>query len=133
MFPAGPRAHRFFFVTAWGIGKKDAAWKFVRWPASKEKAVHLQGERSIQCSRSSAYNDPRGMANYPADWAKAVSDSLPYGVSYDRPAVTAVSEARDIIGEVVVQSILGQDYRKAAKEAQAKFQALLDREEIGKK
>ena len=138
MFPAGPRAHKFFFVTAWGIGignqskNKDAAWKFVRWMTSKEKTMQLQGVQSIQCSRSSAYNDPEGMKNFPADWAKAVSESLPYGVSYDRPAVTAVGEARDIIGEVVVQSILGQDYKKAAKEANAKFQTLLDREGLSK-
>ncbi|MDR1518695.1 MAG: extracellular solute-binding protein [Planctomycetota bacterium] len=140
MFPAGPAKHSFFFVTSWGIGiangsaHKEAAWKFIRWFTDKERTLYLQGEKSVQCCRTSIYNHPDGMRNFPADWAEAVSESIKFGVPFDRPPVIAVGEARDIIGEVAVSAILNQDFKAAAKTAQAKFQELLDREGLyGKK
>jgi multiple sugar transport system substrate-binding protein len=134
MFPAGPARHSFFFVTSWGIGiansssHKEAAWKFVRWFTDRERTLYLQGEKSVQCCRTSIYNHPEGMKNFPKDWSDAVSESITYGVPFDRPQVIAVGEARDIIGEVAVTAILGQDYKAAAKIAQERLQALLDRE-----
>ncbi|MCD8140509.1 MAG: sugar ABC transporter substrate-binding protein [Planctomycetaceae bacterium] len=134
MFPAGPRAHKFPFTTGWGIGiggkstKKDAAWAFIRWMTDKQRTMHLQGELAVPCSRGSVYNDPEGVKNFPEDWAKTIRDSMAHGVFYDRPTVTAVGEARDIIGEVAVTSIMGGDYARSAREADAKFQAILDRE-----
>lgn len=135
MFPAGPNGrHEFFFTTAWGLGigdksaKKDVAWKFIRWLTNKERTMKMQGEMLVQCSRTSAYTDPAGMKSYPADWAQAVRESIKFGRPFDRPAVIAVGEARDIIGEIAVVAIQGGDYKKTAKEANAKFQALLDRE-----
>ncbi len=57
-----------------------------------------------------------------------IKKSGPLGVGHDRPQVTSVTEARDIFGEVLAVSIEGKDFRAAAKEADQKFQAMIDRE-----
>ena len=72
--------------------------------------------------------DPAGAAAFPADWVAAVAASA-NGRGYDRPLVTAVTEARDIIGGAVNVAIEGGDYVAAANEANAQFQALLDSEQ----
>ena len=138
MFPAGPKRHRFFYVNAWGLGissksaKKDAAWKFIRYLTDKERTTYMQGTQMVQCSRISPYNNPEGMKNFPADWSQVARDSIPFGVGHDRPEVIAVGEARDLIGDIGVAAILNADYKKVARESNAKFQKLLDREGFGK-
>ena len=134
MFPKGPKAHKTYDITAWSMGmssrssKKDAAWKFIRYMTSKESTLVIQGDFANQCARKSTFSDPKGTANFPKSWVKAVQDSGDIGVGYDRPLVTAVSEARDTIGEVVSDSILGKDFKASAKRAQTRFQELLERE-----
>ena len=134
LFPAGPKMRRTYFVTAWGLGmssqskKKDLAWKFIRYMSDKERSIQFQGEYGNQSARKSSYETADGVKMFPEDYAKAIADSIPYGVSYDRPQVTSVLEARDMIGEVVVTAIEGGDFKSAAKRAHAKFQELLDRE-----
>ena len=61
----------------------------------------------------SVWDDPAGTASFPADWVKAVAASGD-GRGYDRPLVTAVTEARDIIGGAVVTAIEGGDFTAAA-------------------
>jgi multiple sugar transport system substrate-binding protein len=51
------------------------------------------------------------------------------GVGYDRPVVISVGEARDAVGEVVMKVITGEgDIQKAADEANAKLQAIIDKD-----
>ncbi len=134
LFPAGPAGRKIFDITAWGLGiysksqKKDAAWKFVRYMSSKKSMAYIQGNFAVETSRVSAYADPEGTKKFPADWIKAVKDSAPYGVGYDRPLVTAVQEARDALGAAVVEVMLGNDAATAAKKANQRFQEILDRE-----
>ena len=134
LFPAGPAGRKIFDITAWGLGiyskstKKDAAWKFIRYMSSKKSMAHIQGNYAVETSRQSAYADPEGTKMFPADWIKAVKDSAPYGVGYDRPLVTAVQEARDILGAAVVAVMEGKDATEAAKRANQRFQEILDRE-----
>jgi multiple sugar transport system substrate-binding protein len=133
VFPKGPKGSRMYNVTAWGIGiysgssNKDAAWKFIEFMTNKAGITFIQGERGVQCARNSVWNSPDGIKNFHPDWAKAVADSAD-GVSYDRPVVVAVGEARDIIGDAVTASIEGKDFKAVANSANAKFQAILDRE-----
>ncbi len=120
-------------ITAWALAiykdspNKEAAWEFIRWATDKEMTTFIQGTKAQQCARTSVWNDPAGIAAFPADWAQAVAESVG-GRSYDRPQLTAVTEARDIIGGVVVTAIEGGDYAAAAKEANQNFQMLLDSE-----
>jgi multiple sugar transport system substrate-binding protein len=57
-----------------------------------------------------------------------MAESGPIGIGRDRPAVTAVGESRDIIGEVVVAAIEGKDINPVAERANTLFQQILDRE-----
>lgn len=139
MFPRGPVAHKCFDVTAWGLSMptnaphKDAAWKFIRYMTNKENTIIIQGKYANQCARKSAFADPRGIENFPKSWVKAVQDSAAIGVGYDRPLITQVGEARDIIGQVITDAIENKDYKASAKTAHAKFQVLLDREKADAK
>ncbi|MCD8141032.1 MAG: sugar ABC transporter substrate-binding protein [Planctomycetaceae bacterium] len=134
MFPAGPTAHAVYDITAWAIGiysnsqNQDAAWQFVRYMTDKDRTLILQGEYANQCARMSIYNSPEGIKKLPADWVKAVSETGPIGVGHDRPQLTAVAQARDILSEPVTLSIDGKDFKGAAARANQRFQELLDRE-----
>ncbi len=134
VFPAGPKAHKTYDITAWALAvytksaKRDLAWKLVKFLTDKKNTIYLQGEGMTQCARASAWKDPAGTKKFPADWVEAVAASGKIGVGHDRPQVTAVSEARDIIGEAVAVSIEGKDFRSALKEADRKFQDLINRE-----
>ena len=136
--PAGPKARKVYTTTSWALAisansrHKDAAWKFIRYVTSKDATILMQDEYANPCARDSVWLSEEGTKNFPPEMVKAISDSAPYGVGYDRPMVTAVSEARDVIGDVVVACIEGKDPEPVAKQAHAKFQELLDREKTEK-
>ncbi len=135
LFPSGPAGSKPYMVTAMAIAmhaksqKKDAAWKFIRYMTDKPRTTFVQGEYGYQCARQSAFEDPEGIRNFPKDLAAAIAEEGKYAIGYDRPLITAVLEARDIIGEAVVTSMMGGDYKKAANIANDRFQALLDKED----
>lgn len=134
VFPAGPKGHKCYNIVPWGIAispksvKKEAAWKFIRFMTNKENTIRIQGDFLNPCARTSAYGIPEGIKGFPPELAAAIEQSAAIGVGYDRPLVTAVGEARDIIGEVVVTAIEGRPTTSAAEIAQKRFQELLDRE-----
>lgn len=132
--PTGPKARKVYTTTSWALSissqskQKQAAWKFIRYMTTKKATTLMQGEYANPCARDSVWRDPEGTKNFPAEMVQAINESAPYGVGYDRPMVTAVGEARDIIGDVVVAAIEGKDPAPVAKRASVKFQELLDRE-----
>ena len=134
VFPAGPAGSIMYNVTSWGLSmysgseKKEAACEFIKWATSKEIVLKTQGEGAVPGARDSVWADPAGSAAFPADWVAAVAASS-NGRGYDRPLVTAVTEARDIIGGAVNVAIEGGDFAAAANDANAQFQALLDGEQ----
>lgn len=134
VFPAGPAGPIMYNVTSWGLSmpsgskNKEAACEFIKWATSKDIVLKTQGEGAVPGARKSVWADPAGSAAFPADWVAAVAASAG-GRGYDRPLVTAVTQARDIIGGAVVTAIEGGDYTAAANDANAQFQALLDSEQ----
>jgi multiple sugar transport system substrate-binding protein len=134
LFPAGPKGRRIYDSTGWAVAmysgsrNKELAWKFIRYVTDKERTLISQGVHANPGARKSAYANPEGSGNFPPDWVKAVSDTAPYGVGYDRPLVTAVSEVRDFIGAVVMAAIEGRDFKSEADKANKAFQDILDRE-----
>lgn len=133
VFPAGPKGQIMYNVTSWGLSigaqskKQDAAWEFVKWATSKEIMLKTQGDGAVPGSRTSVWNDPKGKAKFPADWVEATAASAK-GRGYDRPLVVQVTNARDIIGTVIVTAIEGGNVEEAAKKANAEFQQLLSAE-----
>ncbi len=136
--PAGPKGNKMYNVTSWAISiysgskNQDAAWKFIEFMTDKAGITFIQGEKTVQCSRASVWKTPEGTKNFPADWAAAVA-AAGNGVPTDKPLVTAVGQARDIIGEAVVAAIEGKDYKPVADKANAALQQLLDKEASEKK
>ncbi|MED4603136.1 sugar ABC transporter substrate-binding protein [Paenibacillus validus] len=133
MFPAGQAGAKPFNITAWGLamsaasGRKEAAWSFIQWATSKDLVMHSQ-QRGNPGARQSVWNDPQGVSGFPAAYIPVVTESMRVGVGHDRPQVINVGEAREIIGDIVIQGLLGEDIKAAADKANISFQSLIDKE-----
>lgn len=118
-------------VTSWGLSvpagssKAGAAMEFIKWATSKEMIKFAQ-MAGISSSRSSVWEDPESIQNYPPELAAAIAASNPIGVGSDRPLNINVGKARDVIGAVITDSIEGKDVAAAAEKANAEYQAILD-------
>jgi len=134
-FPAGPAGAKPFQVVPWAIGiaaqskQKEAALEFLKWATSEEvaKTAQLAG---LTMARSSVWNDPEITKHLYPGLAECAQVTGPIAVPYDRPLMTAVTEARDAIGEVIVLAIESggkADLASLTKAAAAKVDALLER------
>ncbi|HLU74777.1 MAG TPA: sugar ABC transporter substrate-binding protein [Nonomuraea sp.] len=132
-FPAGPAGSKPYNVPSWALGINDAsentenAWKFIEWATSKEQTLEQQ-KSGVPGARTSAWSDPEGISDFPEDLAKAISESTENGVGYDRPVVVKVAEAREIVGQPIVDAITGKDAAASADAAHTAFQKFLDDE-----
>jgi multiple sugar transport system substrate-binding protein len=134
LFPAGP-AGRKPTMEVWSMAvsskskKKEAAYLFVEWAASKENILkmHLKGAPSV---RASAWKDPRFLAEQKhKDWVEASLKSLDIASTDWNPPITAVSEVRDEVGGVIVSSILGENVKAAADKANAEMGKIMEKTE----
>lgn len=108
--PAGPKASSPFIVTSWGIAvanqskNKDAALKFLDWASSKDLAI--KGMLSnITMARTSVWKDPKVVAAVNPGLVATRDHAAEFGNPLDRPYMSAVGEARDQIGELIIESI----------------------------
>ncbi|TBW36985.1 sugar ABC transporter substrate-binding protein [Siculibacillus lacustris] len=108
--PAGPKASSPFLVTSWGIAvakqskNKELAFKFLDWATSKELAA--KGMLSnITMARSSVWKDPKVLESVNPGLVATRAYAAENGNPLDRPYMSAVGEARDQIGELVIESI----------------------------
>ena len=134
MFPAGP-AGRKPTMEVWSMAlsskskKKEAAYLFVQWAASKENILKMQmkGAHSV---RASAWKDPKFLAEQKhKDWVEASLKSLEIASTDWNPPIVAVSEVRDEVGAVIVSSILGENVKAAADKANAEMAKIMDKTE----
>ena len=132
-FPAGPAGSKPYNVPSWALGindaskNKDNAWKFIQWATSKEQVLANQ-QSGVPGARTSVWSDPQGTSTYPKDLAAAIAVSTQNGVGHDRPLVVKVPEAREIVGQPIVDAITGKDPAASADQANEAFQKLLDDE-----
>lgn len=130
-FPAGPAGSKPYSISAWALGvnansaHKDAAWTFVQWATSKEitKITQLEGNPG---ARKSIWESPDGTKGFPEEMVSVILESMKTGVDHAFPPVPNVPKAADIIGSVVVKSILGEDVQAAADKANADLQQIID-------
>ena len=108
--PAGPKGDSPFIVVSWGMGMSsktknpDAAMKFLQWSTSKELAI--QGMLSnITMARDSAWQSAEVRAKMNPGLIETQAQAAKNGVPYDRPFMSSVGKARDLIGEVIIESI----------------------------
>ncbi|MGN6087662.1 MAG: extracellular solute-binding protein, partial [Actinomycetales bacterium] len=133
-FPAGPAGSKPYNVPSWALGinaasnNQDNAWKFIQWATSKQMVLEAQKE-GVPGARQSVWDDPAGTSTYPKDLAKVIAASTKNGVGHDRPLVIKVPEAREIVGQPIVDSITGRDVSASAEQAEKAFQQLLDDED----
>jgi multiple sugar transport system substrate-binding protein len=109
-FPAGPKMNSPFIVTSWGMAvakqskKKDLAMKFVDWATSKELAAKGM-LANITMARSSVWEDKAVLAKVNPGLVETRAFAAKNGNPLDRPYMSAVGEARDLIGELIIESI----------------------------
>lgn len=133
MFPAGPAGQHPYMVVPWAVSisaqskNKDAAWEFIKWLSSEEvmKKAQLAGNTT---TRNAIWNDKEVLAKLHPGMADVAKQTGSIAVPYDRPVMTAVVEARDAIGDVLVKSIEtggSADIADLAKSAVEKVNELL--------
>jgi multiple sugar transport system substrate-binding protein len=132
-FPAGPAGSKPYNVPSWALGinaaskNKANAWKFIQWATSKQQTLANQ-QAGVPGARNSVWADPQGTSTYPKDLAAAIAISTKNGVGHDRPLVVNVAQAREVVGQPIVDAITGKDSAAAADAAEKAFQKLLDDE-----
>jgi multiple sugar transport system substrate-binding protein len=141
-FPAGPKTNAPFIVSSWGMSvasqskKKDMAMKFLNWASSKEMAIKgMMG--NITMARSSVWDDQVVRSKMNPGLIATRAFAAKNGTPVDRPYMSAVGEARDLIGELVIESIntkgASANLEKMAKEKVDRVNELLkDTGEYGK-
>lgn len=109
-FPAGPKTNAPFIVSSWGMSvaqqskKKDLAMKFLDWATSKEMAIKgMVG--NITMARSSVWSDEVVLSKINPGLIETRTFAAKNGTPVDRPYMSAVGEARDLIGELIIESI----------------------------
>ncbi|MEV0728457.1 sugar ABC transporter substrate-binding protein [Polymorphospora sp. NPDC050346] len=131
--PAGPAGSKPYNIPSWGLAlneaseNQDNAWKFIEWAAGKAQTLEQQ-KAGVPGARTSVWENPEGISTYPADMAEAITVSLANGVGHDRPVVERVAQAREIVGQPIVDAITGGDAAASAETANAAFQKFLDDE-----
>lgn len=110
MFPGGPGGQHPYMVVPWAVSvsaqskNKDAAWEFVKWLSSEDvmKKAQIAGNTT---TRNAIWSDTEVVAKLHPGMADVAKQTGTIAVPYDRPVMTAVVEARDSIGDVIVKSI----------------------------
>ncbi|WP_233512401.1 ABC transporter substrate-binding protein [Micromonospora deserti] len=132
-FPAGPAGSKPYNIPSWALGINDSsknqsnAWTFIEWATSKAQTL-AQQKSGVPGARTSVWANPEGTASYPKDLVDAIAASTAGGVAHDRPVVVKVAEAREIVGQPIVDAIAGKDPAAAADTANEAFQKFLDDE-----
>lgn len=85
-------------------GGKKKEGKNDKWLSSEEvmKKAQLAGNTT---TRNAIWNDPTVIAKLHPGMAEIAKQTGAIAVPYDRPVMTAVVEARDSIGDLLVKSI----------------------------
>ena len=109
--PRGPAADQPYILTAWGMSisskTKDlaAAKTFLSWATSEEMAKRAMLE-NIPMARSSVWNDPEITTHMNPEIVETMIHASQYGYPYALPIMTSIVRARELIGEIISESLL---------------------------
>jgi multiple sugar transport system substrate-binding protein len=108
--PRGPVADEPFIIVPWGLSVSsrtrdmESAMSFLTWASSREMA--RRGMLSnITMARTSMWEDPEITALMNPGLVDTMIHASHNGYPFDRPFMTSVVQARDLIGEVITESI----------------------------
>lgn len=110
--PEGPAGRQSYKQVVWGASiysgskNKEAAWEFLKYAAGKEIAADIT-PKGMPTFRASVWEDEQVSAAMPEDYIEAYNVEIQADTTnqYGLPRMTAVSEARDAMGEAIVYSI----------------------------
>jgi multiple sugar transport system substrate-binding protein len=108
--PSGPRGDSPFIVVSWGMGissrtrDADSAMRFITWATSRDLALKGMAA-NITMARNSVWEDPSVRAIMNPGLIDTRVHASRNGYPYDRPFMSSVGQARDLIGEVIIESI----------------------------
>ena len=109
-FPRGPKANNPYIVVSWGMSlsenskNKIAAEKFMEWATSANFAK--EGMLSnITMARNSAWTDKDVLEVMNPGLVESQASAAKNGFPFDRPYMSSVGAARDLIGELIIESI----------------------------
>lgn len=110
--PEGPAGRQSYKQVVWGASlysgskNKEAAWEFLKFMAGQDIAAEIT-PKGMPTFRASVWNDERVVSEMPADYIEAYNVVVQADTTnqYGLPRMTAVSEARDAMGEAIVYSI----------------------------
>lgn len=109
-FPAGPKTNNPYIVVSWGMSisnktkNQTAAEKFLEWATSANFAK--EGMLSnITMARNSAWTDEEVLEIMNPGLVQSQASAAQNGYPYDRPYMSSVGAARDLIGELIIESI----------------------------
>jgi multiple sugar transport system substrate-binding protein len=108
--PRGPKGDQPFIVVPWGMSvssktrDKDSAMKFLEWACSKDMAKNGM-LANITMARNSMWNDASITSQVNPGLVETMVHASKNGYPLDRPFITSVVQARDLIGEIITESI----------------------------
>ena len=132
-FPAGPAGSYTYNIPSWALGingaskNADNAWKFIEYVTNKTQDLK-NFQDGVTSARTSSWENPDATKQFPADLAEASLASAKTGIGHDRPIVIKVPQAREIVGQPIVDGITGKDVAASLVTAQKEYQAFLDSE-----
>jgi len=110
VFPRGPAADQPYIMTTWGISISskteyvDSAMDFLKWATSSEMAEKAMKE-NIPMARTSVWNDPSIMDNINPEIIETKIHATQNGYPYALPFMTSIVRARELIGDVISESV----------------------------
>ena len=110
--PAGPEGAHSYMQVSWAVAmypgskNKEAAWEFMKFVAGSDVAAYIT-PLGMPSFRNSVWTDERVESAMTPDMVQAYADTYAITTNneFGLPRMTAVTEARDIMGGAVVYSI----------------------------
>ena len=134
--PAGPEGAHSYMQVSWAVAmypgskNKEAAWEFMKFVAGSDVAAYIT-PLGMPSFRNSVWTDERVESAMTPDMVQAYADTYAITTNneFGLPRMTAVTEARDIMGGAVVYSIetkgQGPELKGMMEEAAAEVDELL--------
>jgi multiple sugar transport system substrate-binding protein len=108
--PRGPVDDKPYIVTSWGMSisskteDSESAMEFLTWATGEDMAKEAM-LANIPMARISVWNDPTITTHINPEIVDTMIHASMYGNPYPMPFMTSIVEARELIGEVISESI----------------------------